>query len=364
MKLDPIKILAVGEVRQGYKDFISNNGYFSYREWEEHSGRYDTDKKPISNVWVELSHDRSLQFIELMLDTDKVIFCDPVKWNDLDLMECTLGHLDWISNFRPVIHYNLITKQYSEYRPPAQHKLKDLLHKGNTRKTDKGQVWVAGCSYAHGWFLQKQDDRYGQVFADRINMPVSFITAPGASNPYIIEQILQADIQEDDVVVIGLTGSARQSLYLFDQINHVNIHNFSTELKDSKWGHLFKKNQVSDLTPELLAVATPKLKRYLKEELLISYHTTYETISHIEQVINYLTKIKVKFLIGYNVAIDEALKLKQGQLLSYLAWKKHPNVFLFDANHVDFAKDSIHPGPKQHKLYADQLTELYNKLFK
>ena len=34
-----------------------------------------------------------------------------------------------------------------------------------------------------------------------------------------------------------------------------------------------------------------------------------------------------------------------------------------DPNHVDNTKDAIHPGPRQHKIYADQLINLYNKLY-
>lgn len=363
MRSRDILNLAIGEWGPGFSTFVKSNNFYSYEDYRDSNVR--PDAPAIRNVWLQLSHLHTSEFIDLLYNAKRVVLCNPVKWNNLDIKEVTLGWMNYISNSRQVYNYNLLTKEETYYSPPENLIWNDIYHKENVRqvKPDQGQIWIAGCSYAHGWFLENQKDRYGQLFADHMNMPVSFITEPGASNSWIVEQIIKADVGQNDVVVIGLTGSSRQTIYLDDRLHYINIHNFSKELALRSFGHLFKKNLKDDLTASQIMNQSPKLRRYLKEELLISEHTTYETISHYEQIVNYLEKLKVKYLIGWNVAIEEAFKFKQGQLLSYLALKKNTKTFLFDPGHVDKTKDAIHPGPRQHKIYADQLIDLYNKLY-
>ena len=79
------------------------------------------------------------------------------------------------------------------------------------RKTAGQQIWIVGCSYAHGNCLEYINQRYGQLVAEYYHLPVSFLTKPGSSIDWACDQILRADINPGDIVIWGITSVNRCS---------------------------------------------------------------------------------------------------------------------------------------------------------
>ena len=146
-----------------------------------------------------------------------------------------------------------------------------FLSINDTRKTNDSQLWIVGCSFAHGNGINK-DQRFGQLLADKFNIPVSFLTQGGTSISWAADQILRSDICANDIVVWALTGAAR--LVFLDEknkLNHVYANNFDD---------------------------TPYIKDFLNKNFLVSNHMLYESFTHICQVKNYLEKIGACFILA------------------------------------------------------------------
>ena len=75
--------------------------------------------------------------------------------------------------------------------------LEDLTYKTNefrtlvdSRKTDNPQLWSVGCSHTYGVGVDKSQ-RYGQLLAEKIQLPVSFLAQDGSSTAWAADQILR-----------------------------------------------------------------------------------------------------------------------------------------------------------------------------
>jgi len=211
-----------------------------------------------------------------------------------------------------------------------------FLDLADSRKTDGHQLWVAGCSFAHGLGIQREQ-RFGQLLAEKLNLPVSFLTRPGTSISWAADQILRSDIKKNDVVVWALTGAGRFT-FLDDKniLHHIGAANY----KD-----------------------VSIVKHYINEKLLASNHMLYESFTHICQVKNYLEKIEAEFILAVMPLNGQEHDL---QTINFTKDIKN-SIVLFDQNDysfIDVGLDHTHPGPLHHKWYADQIYSKYTDLYK
>lgn len=202
------------------------------------------------------------------------------------------------------------------------------------RKTDKNQLWVVGCSFSHGSGVQL-NQRFGQLVSDNLNLPVSFLTCPGSSVSWAADQILRSNIIKNDIIVWGVTGSSRFT-FVSDEGNlcHVTFSNFDT---------------------------FPNLDFYIRDKLLISNHMIYDTITHIEQVINFLGKINAKLVLAFMPCNGQEHDL---QILEYASKLKN-SIILYDPHNysfLDYGDDNNHPGPLQHEHYAKIILSKINEI--
>ena len=202
------------------------------------------------------------------------------------------------------------------------------------RRSNDRQLWIAGCSFAAGVGVSKVQ-RYGNLIADKLNLPVSYLAQGGTSIEWAADQILRSDIRENDIVIWGITGAGRLCFYdeRFDILRHVTVW-------DDTW----------------------RLDDFIKKKLLVSEHMIYKAVTHIAQVENYLKKIS-----GQWVLIDLPLSGEEHdlQMSEYLSKSKNSSK-LFDNDHrefIDRGTDGIHPGPKHHQWYANNILEKYNSLY-
>jgi hypothetical protein len=207
-----------------------------------------------------------------------------------------------------------------------------ILSLSDQRKTDNKQLWVAGCSYANGHGIEK-NQTYGYIIGQELKLPVSFLTEDGSSISWAADQILRSNIKKDDILVWGLTGIGRFPYYDQDKINHVN----------TKYYDVF-----------------PNFNRVVDQRLLVSDHMLYSAITAIEQVINYSNKIGFKLLLTLFPLTSDLHELFMRYYLNQFDFFVN-NYFDAEEKFIDYGSDQAHPGPKQHQYYANLILKNLKK---
>lgn len=190
-------------------------------------------------------------------------------------------------------------------------------HLVGERKTDKRQLWVAGCSIAHGIGINP-DQNFGNLLAQKINCPVTFLTKSGSSIAWASDQIIRSDINEGDIVVWALTERSRFTYYTDNNQNPV------------------------------LFASVDKLKTKLEKTLLIeklsSTDAIYQSLAAIMRVKNFCKKLNAEL---------HLIDVFNDNLYQYFT--DDPNAIYVPI--CDVGSDNYHPGYKSHKLYANTLFE-------
>jgi len=324
----------------------------------------------ISNeiVYLYTQNHTNKELIQIFLDAKEIIFYQPVTWSSDESKFHTIGWLEYINTLREV--KMLRTKQIG-LGPVAYESqicdLPDFLNPTEPRKTEDPQIWVVGCSYTNGHGLADRNTRFGQLFANELNMPVSFLTMNGASNQWAADQILKSDIRTNDIVFWGITGVARSTLYTKERPWPITINMLDKEIPVYKQFILDNRK----IAP---------MRRMITEEFLLSDHSFYETVNHVDQVYNYLKKLNTKFLLGYFADLDFPYLDHMGRMMHYITNKNDPRVFvikpeypwidmirrgLSDTNYDNAREETLfhHPGPGQHQAYSKALLQRYSELY-
>jgi hypothetical protein len=256
------------------------------------------------------------QYILSILDlADTITYWPPKKWSN----KATQEHTEHLLSLFVKLKNNV-----NNFSIVSAHPERDYLKLQESRKSEQAQLWISGCSYSYGAGVTK-DQRYGQLLAQQLNLPVSFLTWPGSSIEWACDQILRSDIRAGDIVVWGLTNEHRYPYWSKDhaRVSHITVNN--TEMFD----------------------------KYIANKLLVDTNNClYKAVTQIYQVINYCNKIGAKLVI---------LGLLPSVELSFLI---HNNKEYFPHPYglVDFGSVDGHPGPLQHQLYADFCQSALKKL--
>jgi hypothetical protein len=218
------------------------------------------------------------------------------------------------------------------------------------RSSKNPQLWVAGCSFAHGFCLKDINQRYGQLVADHLNLPVSFLTAPGSGIDWAHDQLLRSDLKEGDTVLWGLTSINRYSFFdgpgsqpsIDGQERFVNAWNLGTHALG--------------------------LYENVLEKLYVTDSMFYRHIRLIAQIRNMLKKLNIRLILAfieelsielYHSGLKEFLALNDDAIylssnnstIPMLNWPRKPRTYL------DYATDKNHPGPLQHQQWGNQIIE-------
>jgi hypothetical protein len=198
----------------------------------------------------------------------------------------------------------------------------------NKRPSDEPIVWLAGCSISHGVAVDSTQ-RFGHLVSDELNMTPVYITQPGTSIEWSANQILRSDIRPGDKVVWGVTGINRYCYYVEDG----SIQNIS-------WFY-YKLN--------------PAFQKIIHERRLTDINLAYKASDYIHQVTNFLKKIgSVDYCMIWVMPKNQKdqtevfLKLTQ-DVPKFILGMPESNRF------IDFGTDNQHPGPMQHKSYAEKV---------
>jgi hypothetical protein len=193
----------------------------------------------------------------------------------------------------------------------------DLTHYQNSnylnlvddRKTDEDQIWVAGCSIAHGVGVEEHE-KFGALISNKLNLPVSHITKGASSIEWAKDQILRSDIRKNDIVIWGITQEVR--------------------------------------APKAI---NEKLGAEKNPDILLDETSLYRAVTSVHQVVNFCKKISAR-LILLPVICSERLQLLIHNLDEYYQLP-------YQLEFLDLGADKVHPGPIQHQAWADII---YKKL--
>lgn len=262
------------------------------------------------------------EFINAIELADTLIYSPPTKWSDSykgtsNIQKMTETALLYFQNKKEIVGLDLISAE----------EVNQMLILNDVRKTESRQLWISGCSFSHGVGVSV-DQRYGQLISDKINLPVSFLTAGGSSIEWAADQIIRSDIRSGDVIVWGLTTSNRIPYY-------------------SK-----QKNRVVHITSE----SYTKLPEFNKEISINKLHdvdSKYRALTRIYEVINFCKKLNVQLVI-VGLLLDEDFIPYTINLPNYIQlFRNFKNDML--EGFLDVGDDNIHPGPLTHQWYADQI---------
>jgi len=242
---------------------------------------------------------------------DKIIYQPPTTWSDLSVKDQTEQFLILLSLFKPIQNFTTIDS--------------------TRRKTEQPQIWVAGCSWSSAVGVT-EEQRWGSLLADQINMVVTVLAEGGSGNSYQVRKLLSADIRENDIVIFQVTTPHRETIFRQDGVEHGMEHVIA---------HTFKDN------PDLYKTYSPNR---LDELTLV-----INQIKDMQNLINFSQKLKAKLLIwnpGMPIWIGEYLK-------NFLRDKE--NFYSYKNKMSDFGTDGVHPGPETHKQYADFMFEKFKQ---
>ena len=251
----------------------------------------------------------------LLMAADSIEYYPPKKWSD---------HSDvfkWHSMQRITEYflYDVNLRKKNVTGLSLDHWTTDVkyLRLADTRRTPGQNLWISGCSISNGDGVENHQN-YGQLLADSLELPVSFLTKGGTSIEWAADQILRSDIQKNDILVWGLTEEYRATEW--DSNNH----------------------RIKNISPNKLAASEPGSLPLISEE-----NRLFKALIAVNQVENFCNKIGVK-LILFPLLSSETLRLHLSSNQCYIA-------NLYQNGFIDIGDDGIHPGPQQHKIWFEYL---------
>jgi hypothetical protein len=269
--------------------------------------------------------------LKILLLAGNVFYCPPVVWSDkknIDVIfptTCIQGLTENLLLFLP--------RGKKIYNFDRNNLVPDPIELVDTRKTDDPQIWGVGCSFTHGLGV-KENERYMYHVAEALNLPCSFLTRNGSAIDWASDQITRSDIRPGDLVIWGLTAGERLTF----------VH---------------ENKLLKGITS--MNYAGKNLESIVPEKTLLLENTFYNHIYSIKRAINFCKKCQARLVI---IGL-----LTSESIIRYLANVPEYHHYLYEYNYIhdlnilarqfkDLGSDEEHPGPLQHKLYADFILKI------
>lgn len=275
--------------------------------------------KDLDIIWNILNH------------ADRIVYCPPNRWSDgktFDLLDPTSCMQGLTENLLLMLPKSKKIENFS-----VTNGIIDPIPLSDNRKSQGQQLWISGCSISHGVGV-KSNQRYGQLLADELELPVSFLTRVGAAIDWSSDQVIRSDIKKGDIVVWGLSSIERLTY----------IHN----------------NKLLNGVTVLSYDNDRNLEKIVSKKELVSQNNFFHQNYSIDRVINFCKLCEIQLII---VGI-----LTAPSILRYLNNKTNffqfPYKISFDSEFIntiqfdDLGTDNIHPGPIQHTNYKNFIKSL------
>lgn len=198
-----------------------------------------------------------------------------------------------------------------------------------TRQTDLPNLWIAGCSFSSAIGVEK-NERWGQIVAEQLNMPVNFLAEGGSGNSYQVNKILSSDIRKDDIVIMQVTTPERSTIIYQEKLHHITAGSYES------------------LHPDIVKYYPPD-----RLDEPISYVTQIEDFKRLK---NICKKIGAKLMVWSQHTMPGVLLsqlISQDYYFHFINAKYTPSTKFM----LDIGTDNEHPGPLQHQAYAKFVLE-------
>jgi hypothetical protein len=247
----------------------------------------------------------SNKLYEVLNKADKIYYCPPIRWSDSNRDYNISSQQDQIEFLLTIIHTEKNNVcNYGDYSV----RFNKYLKLKETRSTNKPVIWNAGCSIADGVGVDNCE-RYASIISKKLKIDVVFLSQGGTGIDYSADQILRSDIKENDIILWGLTQEMRQSCWLDDKV----AMNFD-DLSESR---------------------------------------LYRSLTSVHQVTNYCKKVNAT-LIMFPTICTEKFRLALSDVNEYYEMP-------YQLKPIDYGTDNLHPGPMQHKFWAEHLLKILPK---
>jgi hypothetical protein len=163
----------------------------------------------------------------------------------------------------------------------------------------------------------------------KLDLPYSDLSLSGSSIIWQSDQICRSDLRFGDIVFWGVTGPHRVPLFDNGEIIHMHAHTHSY---------------------------LPELRSKFSIELIDNDTLLYHNVLAIRRAYHFCQKIGAKIVM---------LGLVNDHDSQYLHYRV-PVFRLLKPIHqqwVDRGTDNMHPGPEQHKIFAQEFVDFYNQLY-
>ena len=235
------------------------------------------------------------QLYTLLLKANNIIYSPPESWLSVIIYDFT----------HPKVFTEFLLSQFNNVQYPENFKYQypNYLQLVDFPKNNEPNLVVAGASDSHGVGVNIHE-KYSYIVSKHLKLNLVSLTQIGTSIEWSADQILRSNISKHDIVVWGLTSEFRR----------------------------------------------PRLKngKYINEtnvDILTSETSIYKSITSIHQVINFCHKIECKLLL-LPLLSSEHIRILLSNVPEYI------NV-PYQTKPLDIGTDGEHPGPKQHKVWAD-----------
>jgi hypothetical protein len=205
---------------------------------------------------------------------------------------------------------------------------KSFDHVEQDRTGDGPLLWTVGCSITYGIGVDPQE-RWGTRLANQLNLSEVSLSRPGSSISWAADQILRSDIRAGDTVVWGLTNISRVEI----------SENWTT--KSASIGHY---------------ITLEKDYQYWNLDYFESQTQVLWAFKSILQVINFCKKIQAQLYI-VNLLDIAWLGVMLSGFKNYIDLTQGLPIdnTTLHIQFVDLGSDGNHPGPEQHRQYAEKI---------
>lgn len=259
---------------------------------------------------------------EVLQNADQIVYAPPPNDQWTDEKNGVSDMKQWTEDYLQTFSFRTTVKNFPVNQLDNKIKFLELT---DSRKNNDNQLWIIGCSISLGVGVS-DDQRYGQLLANSLDLPVSFLVKDGSSLIWAADQILRSDIRKGDLIVWGLTSTPRVPWFNNGAIQHIGPGNYL---------------QYSGLNQQFGL------------DYLDSEDSLYRSTIAVFQVINYCKKIGANLLLApllnnglWLECFRDCSTLLQ---LSGLWGRDQENLFF------DLGTDAAHPGPGTHKFYANEI---------
>lgn len=266
--------------------------------------------------------DLTLDYVEkVFLAANKIHLVD-LNFKTLSTINNLYSYAYWVS----LLHTNAKFKIKTSNANLDVTILENINSLFNKRATDSSVVWVVGCSITAGMGVL-DEQRYGYHVAKELQLPEVLLAKPGASIFWAADQILRSDVKKGDKVIWGITSTSR--IDIAKQFDLISL-------------------------PITEYIKLNKREQYWNIEYFDSPTQVITNLRYILQVSNYCEKVGAELYL-INLLDPTWTDLAFSKKINYINLTRTFDHVTNKFNYLDLGTDNDHPGPLQHKEYAQQI---------